>query len=93
MAGLDGIINAIEPPAPIDKDLYELEGPERASIKEVPGSLEEALDALESDQEFLYRGDVFTRDLVETWLDLKRSSAKEVALRPHPYEFFLYSDV
>jgi len=59
----------------------------------VPGSLEEALDALESDQEFLYRGDVFTRDLVETWLDLKRSSAKEVALRPHPYEFFLYSDV
>ena len=93
MAGLDGIINAIEPPAPIDKDLYELEGPERAAIRNVPGSLEEALDALEVDQEFLYRGDVFTRDLVETWLDLKRSSAKEVALRPHPYEFFLYSDV
>ncbi len=93
MAGLDGIINAIEPPAPIDKDLYELEGPERAAIRNVPGSLEEALDALEVDQEFLYRGGVFTRDLVETWLDLKRSSAKEVALRPHPYEFFLYSDV
>jgi len=93
MAGLDGIINAIEPPAPIDKDLYELEGPERAAIRNVPGSLEEALDALEADQEFLYRGDVFTRDLVETWLDIKRGSAKEVALRPHPYEFFLYSDV
>ena len=93
MAGLDGILNRIEPPTPIDKDLYELEGPERDTIKEVPGSLEEALDALENDQEFLYRGDVFTRDLVETWLDLKRSSAKEVALRPHPYEFFLYSDV
>ncbi len=93
MAGLDGIINGIEPPMPIDKDLYELEGPERASIREVPGTLEEALNALEADSEFLYRGDVFTPDVVEAWLELKRAGAKEVALRPHPYEFFLYSDV
>jgi glutamine synthetase len=92
MAGLDGVINQIEPPAPIDEDLYELPIERRREIRNVPGSLEEALDALAADQEFLYRGDVFTPDLVEAWLDLKRSSAKEVALRPHPYEFFLYSD-
>jgi len=92
MAGLDGVINQIEPPAPIDEDLYELPIERRREIRNVPGSLEEALDALEADQEFLYRGDVFTPDLVEAWLDIKRASAKEVALRPHPYEFFLYSD-
>jgi glutamine synthetase len=93
MAGLDGIINGIEPPAPIDEDLYELEGEKRRAVKNTPGSLEEVLDALEADTEFLYRGDVFTPDVVESWLDLKRAGAKEVALRPHPYEFFLYSDV
>jgi glutamine synthetase len=93
MAGLDGVINKIEPPTPIDRDLYELEGEERTGIKNVPGTLDEALDALEADQDFLYRGDVFTPDLVRTWLALKRASSKEVALRPHPYEFFLYSDV
>jgi glutamine synthetase len=59
----------------------------------VPGTLEEALDALEAEAEFLYRGDLFTPDVVEAWLELKRAGAKEVALRPHPYEFFLYSDV
>jgi glutamine synthetase len=93
MAGLDGIINEIEPPAPIDEDLYELEGEKRRTVKNTPGSLEEVLDALEADTDFLYRGDVFTPDLVESWLELKRAGAKEVALRPHPYEFFLYSDV
>jgi glutamine synthetase len=93
MAGLDGVINRIEPPAPIDKDLYELEPAERAHVKSTPGSLEEVLDALEGDHEFLLRGDVFTSDLVEAWIDIKRDSAKEIALRPHPYEFFLYSDV
>ena len=66
---------------------------ERAHVKSTPGSLEEVLDALEGDHEFLLRGDVFTSDLVEAWLDIKRDSAKQVALRPHPYEFFLYSDV
>jgi glutamine synthetase len=92
MAGLDGIINQIEPPSPIDEDLYELPEERKRQIRNVPGSLEEALDALEADQLFLYRGDVFTPDLVEAWLEIKRASAKEVALRPHPYEFFLYSD-
>src|SRR5918999_1622909 len=93
LAGLDGVINKIEPPDPIDEDLYELVGEERAAIRNVPGSLDEALDALEADTDFLYRGDVFTPDLIAAWLEIKRSGAKEVALRPHPYEFFLYSDV
>jgi len=93
MAGLDGVINQIEPPAPVDKDIYELHGSEREGIRNVPGSLEEALDALEADHEFLLRGNVFTPDLIDAWLDFKRAGAKEVALRPHPYEFFLYSDV
>ncbi len=93
MAGLDGIQNHIEPPAPIDKDLYELEPEEAASIKSTPGSLGEVLDALEADHEFLLRGDVFTRDLIETWLEFKRRrELVQVALRPHPYEFFLYYD-
>jgi glutamine synthetase len=92
MAGLDGVINGIEPPAPIDEDLYELPAERRRLIRNVPGSLDEALDALEADHEYLLRGDVFTSDLIEAWLEIKRASAKEVALRPHPYEFFLYSD-
>jgi glutamine synthetase len=93
MAGLDGVINQIEPPAPMDVDLYELEGEAKKRIKQTPGSLEEVLDALDADRDFLMRGDVFTEDLIEAWLSLKRQSAKEVALRPHPYEFYLYSDV
>ncbi len=93
MAGLDGVINKIEPPPPIDKDLYELEPDEKAKVKQTPGSLEEVLDALDADRDFLLRGDVFTEDVIETWLDLKRESAKQVAIRPHPYEFFLYADV
>lgn len=93
MAGLDGVQNKIEPPDPIDVDLYELEGEEKKKVKQTPGSLEEVLDALDADRDFLMKGDVFTEDLIETWLALKRSSAKEVAIRPHPYEFYLYSDV
>ncbi|MDQ2934752.1 MAG: type I glutamate--ammonia ligase [Chloroflexota bacterium] len=93
MAGLDGVLNEIEPPTPVDKDLYELPDNEKRKIRNVPGSLEEALDALAADHDYLFRGDVFTPDLVDAWLDLKRASAKEVALRPHPYEFFLYGDV
>ena len=92
LAGLDGVINKIEPPAPLDKDIYELR-PEKAGIKGTPGSLEEALDALEADNEFLRRGNVFTEDLIATHLDFRRASAKEVALRPHPYEFYLYSEM
>jgi len=93
MAGLDGIKRKIEPPKPIDEDLYELHDERKASIKMVPGSLTEALDALEQDHAFLLAGDVFTSDVLETWLTMKRT--KDVApvnLRPHPYEFFLYYD-
>jgi len=93
MAGIDGVINKIEPPAPIDVDLYELEGEAKRKVKQTPGSLEEVLDALDADRDFLMRGEVFTEDLIEAWLDFKRASAKQVALRPHPYEFYLYSDV
>ncbi len=93
MAGLDGVLNKIEPPEPIDVDLYELEPEEKAKVKQTPGSLEEVLDALDADRDFLLRGEVFTEDVIDTWLDLKRASAKQVAIRPHPYEFFLYADV
>ena len=93
MAGLDGIRNRIEPPAPIDKDLYELEPHERRFVKNTPGSLAEVLDALEGDHAFLLEGGVFTEDVVRTWITLKRQRDVEpVSLRPHPYEFFLYYD-
>jgi glutamine synthetase len=93
MAGLDGIQHKIEPPAPIDEDLYELHDERKASIKTVPGSLAESVAALEADHDFLLKGDVFTPDVLETWITLKRT--KDIApmnLRPHPYEFFLYYD-
>jgi glutamine synthetase len=94
MAGLDGVINKIEPPAPVDEDLYELPEDQAARIQSTPGSLGEVLQALEADQEYLLRGDVFTTDLIETWISYKRERELEpVALRPHPYEFFLYSDI
>ena len=93
MAGLDGVRNKIEPPPPADMDLYELEPEDAAKIQSVPGSLYEVLDALEADHEFLLAGDVFTQDVVDTWLDYKRvREADEVNLRPHPYEFLLYYD-
>nr|MDQ6898589.1 type I glutamate--ammonia ligase [Candidatus Dormibacteraeota bacterium] len=93
MAGLDGIQHKLEPPAPVDKDIYELEGQEKAAIANVPGSLGEALNALEADHEFLLQGDVFTADLIESWLEYKRKrEVDQVALRPHPWEFFLYHD-
>jgi len=93
MAGLDGIQNRIEPPAPIDKDLYELEPEEAMKIKSTPGSLGEVLDALEADHAFLLKGDVFTPDVISTWIEYKRErELAPVTLRPHPYEFFLYFD-
>jgi glutamine synthetase len=93
MAGLDGIENKIEPPGPLDKDLYELEGEEKASIAQVPGSLGEVLKALREDHAFLLKGDVFTQDLIDTWIDYKWTREVEpVALRPHPWEFYLYHD-
>ena len=93
MAGLDGIQNKIEPPKPVDKDIYELEGEEKASIQSVPGSLGESLAALKADHRFLLKGGVFTEDLVETWIDYKQvREVDQVALRPHPWEFYLYHD-
>jgi glutamine synthetase len=94
MAGLDGIRNKTEPPKPIDKNLYELEPEEAAKVKSMPGSLDEALDALEKDHDFLLRGDVFTKDVIETWLEYKRKAEVDaIRLRPHPWEFALYFDI
>ena len=93
MAGLDGVRNKIEPPKPMDVDLYELEPEERKHVKNTPGSLQESLAALEADHAFLLEGGVFTQDLIDTWLSYKRAKEVDpVALRPHPYEFFLYYD-
>ena len=93
MAGLDGIKRKLEPPKPIDEDLYDLHDDRKKTIKTVPGSLSEALDALEIDHAFLLEGDVFTSDVIDTWLTLKRTKdVAAITLRPHPYEFFLYYD-
>ena len=94
MAGLDGIEKKIEPPAPLDKNIYDLEPEERAKVKSVAGSLEEALDNLEKDHAFLLKGNVFTQDVIDTWLDYKRTKELDaIRLRPHPYEFALYYDI
>jgi len=94
MAGLDGIEKKIEPPPPLDKDLYDLEPEEAAEIKSVAGSLEQVLDALEQDHDFLLKGGVFTKDVVDTWIEFKRKKELDpVRLRPHPYEFVLYFDI
>ncbi|WP_447925256.1 type I glutamate--ammonia ligase [Georgenia muralis] len=94
MAGLDGIKNRIEPPDPIDKDLYELPPEEHAQIDQVPDSLPAVLDALEADHDYLTEGDVFTADLIETWIDYKRTNEIDpLRLRPHPHEFELYYDL
>ncbi len=94
MAGLDGILKKIDPGGPLDKDIYELPPEELAEVPAVPGSLGEALDALERDHEFLLMGDVFTEDVIETWLWYKRTKEVDpVRLRPHPYEFVLYFDL
>jgi glutamine synthetase len=94
MAGLDGIKNKIEPPTPIDKDLYELPPEEAKDVAQVPASLNAVLDSLEADHEFLLEGGVFTPDVIETWIDFKRENEIDpLRLRPHPYEFALYYDV
>jgi glutamine synthetase len=94
MAGLDGVRNKTEPPPPIDKDLYELPPEELAEVSLVPNSLEAALGALERDHDFLLEGDVFTPDVIDTWLEYKRSNELDaVRLRPHPWEFHLYYDI
>ena len=92
MAGLDGILNRIEPPKPIDKDLYELPPEQAKGIKVVPGSLGETLDILEKDHDFLMQGNVFTQDLLETWVKLKRDEILQQRLTPTPSEFEMYFD-
>ena len=84
----------IVPPAPVDRDIYEMEAEEKKDIAQTPGSLSEALDALEADHDFLLKGGVFSKDLIETYIAYKRvNDCDAIALRPHPYEFMLYYDI
>jgi len=93
MAGLDGIENKIDPGEPMDKNLYDLDPIELSNIPKMPGSLEEALNALEKDHEFLLKGDVFTEDVISTWIAYKRQNeVAAVNMKPHPMEFMLYFD-
>jgi len=94
MAGLDGIENKIDPGEPMDKDIYAMSPEELANIPTLPGSLDQALDALEADHDFMLKGDVFTKDLLDTWIDYKRENeVDQLRLRPHPYELYMYYDV
>ena len=94
LAGLDGVANKIEPPKPLDKNLYDLEPEEAAKVESLPNSLDQALEALERDHAFLTKGDVFTQDVIDTWINYKRTNEVEpMRLRPHPYEFALYYDI
>jgi glutamine synthetase len=94
MAGLDGIKRKLDPGEPMDKDTYHLTGKDKAKVKTVPGSLEESLNALEKDHQFLLEGDVFTKDVIDVWIEYKREKEIDaVRLRPHPYEFYLYFDI
>jgi glutamine synthetase len=94
MAVIDGIQNKINPGDPLDKDIYDLPPEEAASVPKTPGSLEAALGALDSDHEFLLRGDVFTEDVIETWINYKMvNEVDALRLRPHPHEFCMYYDI
>lgn len=94
LAGMDGIENKIDPGAAIEKDLYDLHGAEAAAIPTMPGSLDQALAALEADHAFLLKGGVFTEEILTTWMEYKKNKEIDpMRLRPHPYEFFLYYDV
>jgi glutamine synthetase len=94
MAAVDGIQNKIDPGKPLDKDIYDLPPEELAKVPSAPGSLEQALNNLEADHEYLLKGDVFTQDVVDTWISYKRKNEVDaLRLRPHPYEFALYYDV
>ena len=93
MAALDGIQNKIPPGDPLDRDIYEMSPEELAKTNKTPGSLEEALEALEGDYAFLTKGDVFTEDVIQTWISWKREKEIDpMRLRPHPFEFSLYYD-
>ena len=94
MAAIDGIQNKIDPGEPMDKDIYDLEAEELAKIPKAPGSLEDSLAALRADHDFLLRGDVFTPDVIDTWIWYKTvNEVQAMQLRPHPYEFCLYYDI
>lgn len=94
MAALDGIQNKIDPGQPLDKDIYDLPPEELANVPTTPGSLREALDALQKDHEFLLKGDVFTQDVIDKWIEYKMDNeVKALALRPHPWEFAMYYDI
>ena len=94
MAGLDGVLNKIDPGDSLDKDIYDLSPEEMKDVPSMPASLEEALTCLEDDHNFLLKGDVFTEELIETYISYKRKhEADAVRLRPHPYEFALYYDI
>ncbi|MBD2610526.1 type I glutamate--ammonia ligase [Nostoc punctiforme FACHB-252] len=92
-AGIDGIKNKIDPGSPLDKNIYELSPEELAKVPSTPGSLELALEALENDHAFLTESGVFTEDFIQNWIDYKLANeVKQLQLRPHPYEFYLYYD-
>ena len=94
MAALDGIENKIDPGEPLDKNIYDLPPEELANIPSAPGSLEEALNALKEDHAFLLKGDVFTQDVIDRWIEYKfEAEVNAMRLRPHPHEFFLYYDI
>ena len=94
MAGLDGIENKIDPGQPFDKDTYTLSAREAKKLRTVPGSLEQAINALEKDHKFLLKGGVFTQDVIDVWIEYKRKKEiDEIRLRPHPHEFYLYFDI
>ncbi len=94
MAALDGILHKIDPGKPLDKDIYDLPPEELLKVAQTPGSLREALCALEKDHDFLLKGDVFTKDVIQTWIDYKlKAEVNAVDLRPHPWEFMMYYDV
>lgn len=94
MAGIDGVKNKIEPPDPVDKDIYDLPPEELAELPGVPASLEDALAALSDDHDFLLEGGVFTQDVIDTWIEYKMAhEVSAIRLRPHPHEFHLYFDI
>ena len=93
MAGLDGIENKIDPGEPLDRDIYDMSPEELKNVPSLPGSLEESLRALQSDHEFLLKGDVFTKEVIDLWISYKmKNEVSAVRMRPHPYEFALYYD-
>jgi glutamine synthetase len=93
MAGLDGIRRGLDPGKPLSRDLFHMDEAELAAIPALPADLGEALDALEEDHEFLLEGGVFTQDLLDAWIDLKREEMREMAERPHPWEYELYMNL